>query len=381
MATSDHSRLATRVIAGCALTALALLGLAGHTHAESVERYTVTGADVSLYDLAGAVKLQGGASGPVVVQVTRGGADAAKLVVLTGEIGGSSTLRVRFPADHVRYRGLAHAGNSSLEVRDDGTFGDDRPGFGGRRVTISRDGGGLEAWADLAVSVPRGQNFTLHLAVGAVTVSNVDGRLRVDTAAGPVSTTGTRGSLSIDTGSGEVISMGAQGDVKIDTGSGAVEVTGARGGELSIDTGSGHVSVDDARVDHLHVDTGSGAVAVRALQSPNVDLDTGSGGIDIDLAGDIESLLADTGSGHVTLAVPRSLGATFEVSSSNGGIEIEVPHESTHVERDEARGRIGDGRGRIRLESGSGSVRIRPRTSGGTSLLMLPEPVIRSTLE
>jgi DUF4097 and DUF4098 domain-containing protein YvlB len=148
-----------------------------------------------------------------------------------------------------------------------------------------------------------------------------------------------------------------------------------------VDTGSGHVTVDDARVDRLHLDTGSGGIGVRALQSPVVDIDTGSGGIDVDLAGDVESLTADTGSGHLTLAVPSSLGATFEASSSSGRVEIEVPHESTHLERDEARGRIGDGRGRIRLESGSGSVRIRPRAQGGSSLLMLPDPVLRSTLE
>jgi DUF4097 and DUF4098 domain-containing protein YvlB len=270
---------------------------------------------------------------------------------------------------------------STLRVREDGTFGDDHEGLGGHRVTISGHGGDFEAWADLEVTVPRGQRLVLHLGVGAVAVTNVDGDLKLETASGDVSTTGTRGKLKVDTGSGAVVVHDAQGQVALDTGSGGVEVHRVKGADLSVDTGSGHVTVDDAHVDHLHVDTGSGSVGVRGLDAPRIELDTGSGGIDVDLAGDIESLTADTGSGHVLLMVPRTLGATFDLSSSSGEVEVAVPHESTHLERDEARGRIGDGRGRIRLESGSGSVRIRPRATGGSSLLMLPDPVLRMTLE
>ncbi len=379
MAPSLHPRLAGRVIAGSLAAAIALATLAAH--ARAAERYTLSGGDVAIYDLAGAVKLEAGGGDAVSVTVERGGADAAKLDVQTGPLGGRSTLRVRTPSDHVRYRASGQTGNTSLHVRDDGTFGDDHGMSDGRRVTISSSGSGLEAWADLTISVPKGQRITVHLAVGALTASNVDGELKLDAAAAAVSTTGTRGPLSVDTGSGEVTVLQAQGDLKVDTGSGAVNVSGVKGGTMSLDTGSGHVSVDDCKVDKLHADTGSGGISLRALQAPDIDLDTGSGGIDIDLVTDIESLLADTGSGHITLAVPRNLGATFEVSSSSGGVDIDVPHETTHMDRDEARGRIGDGRGRIRLESGSGSVRIRPRTSGGSSLLIVPQHVMGSTLE
>jgi len=380
MATTHASRLATRTLAGLAIASFALLATFGRPAAEANEHYTLSGADVALYDLAGAARLEPGNGPSVTVQVNRGGADAGRLDIRIAPLGGQQTLCVRFPSDHITYPAIGGS-RSTLRVRDDGTFGDDRDGAAERRVTISGHGGDLEAWADLAVSVPKGQRLVLHLGVGAVTVTNVDGDLRLDTASGEVSTSGTRGKLRVDTGSGAVVLHDAQGQIALDTGSGGVEVNRVRGSDLSVDTGSGHVTVDDAKVDHLHVDTGSGSVGVRGLDAPRVELDTGSGGIDVDLAGDVESLTADTGSGHVTLMVPRTLGATFELSSSSGEIEVAVPHESTHLERDEARGRIGDGRGRIRLESGSGSVRIRPRAAGGSSLLMVPDPVLRSTLE
>ncbi|MFI5372574.1 MAG: DUF4097 family beta strand repeat-containing protein, partial [Candidatus Eisenbacteria bacterium] len=314
MRTSHVPRLATRTSAGMAFAVLALLAVVGRPRAESGEPYTNNGADVGIYDLAGAGRVDPGGNG-VTVQITRGGADASRLDVQTGAIGAQQTLRVRFPADRVSYRALEHGTHNSLRVRDDGTFGDDRDGSEGRRVTIERDGDGLEAWADLAVSVPRGQRLTLHLGAGTVTVTNIDGDLHVDAASGPVTATGTHGRLSVDTGSGAIAIRDAQGEIALDTGSGSVEATGVRGSGLSVDTGSGHVTVDDARVDRLHLDTGSGGIGVRALQSRVVDIDTGSGGIDVDLAGDVESLTADTGSGHLTLAVPPNLGATFEASS------------------------------------------------------------------
>jgi lia operon protein LiaG len=379
MATIDTSRFAVRALAGVAIVLLALIGTFGGPAADSNEHYSLSGSDIALYDLAGVARLEPGSGSSVQVQVNRGGADAARLDVRISPIGGRQTLCVRFPSDHVTYPAIGGS-RSTVRVRDDGTFGDGGD-EGDHRVTISGHGGDFEAWADLAVSVPRGQRLVLHMGVGDIAVSNVDGDLKLESSSGVISTTGTRGKLRADTGSGMVVVHDAQGEVSLDTGSGGVEVSRVKGTELSVDTGSGHVTVDEAKVDHLHVDTGSGSVGVRGLDAPRVELDTGSGGIDVDLGGDVESLTADTGSGHVTLMVPRSLGATFELSSSSGQIEVGVPHESTHLERGEARGRIGDGRGRIRLESGSGSVRIRPRATGGSSLLMVPDPVLRSTLE
>ena len=93
-----------------------------------------------------------------------------------------------------------------------------------------------------------------------------------------------------------------------------------------------------------------------------------SGSVEVDLTGDVESLVIDTGSGRVTLRVPRSLGATFEIETSSGGIDIDVPYEAIRVGRHEVRGRFGDGSGSIRIDSGSGGVRILSRQSSGASL-------------
>jgi DUF4097 and DUF4098 domain-containing protein YvlB len=73
---------------------------------------------------------------------------------------------------------------------------------------------------------------------------------------------------------------------------------------------------------------------------------------------DVDDLSIDTGSGDVTLYVPRSLGAEISAETGSGGIRSSVPLDILRKERDSLRARLGDGRGRVYLETGSGSIHL-----------------------
>jgi hypothetical protein len=335
------------------------------------ERYTLSGDDVALYNLAGQVSIHATSGNQVVVDVDRGGRDASRLDVATGPIGSRQTMRIRYPGDRVSYPSFK-GGNwrTEVRVREDGTFGDDgkrATSWSGERVEVTNRSGGFEAHADLDVGVPDGARVAMYLGVGSVEITNVDGTIKVHTQTGGVNAKSVRGALSIDTGSGGVTAGEVSGDLNIDTGSGSVRVEDVKGGLLRVDTGSGGVDVSGARVDDLRVDTGSGHVELSEIHAGDIAVDTGSGGVTVDMMSDVSSVVVDTGSGGVTLYLPRNLGADFQVETGGGGIRIDVPHQSRHVEKNEARGRIGDGRGRIRVDTGSGSVQIRPRATGGSS--------------
>jgi DUF4097 and DUF4098 domain-containing protein YvlB len=94
------------------------------------------------------------------------------------------------------------------------------------------------------------------------------------------------------------------------------------------------------------------------VKAPRIDLDAGSGGIDLDVLSALEDLRIDSGSGPVTLRLPASLSADVDIETSSGGIDSDFPIQTTNFRRHRLSGRIGDGRGRIRVESGSGSVRL-----------------------
>jgi hypothetical protein len=136
-----------------------------------------------------------------------------------------------------------------------------------------------------------------------------------------------------------------------------VDVNGVAG-SLSIDTGSGRVIADGIEARTLGVDTGSGSVRLERIRSSDVVVDTGSGSVDVELLTDVESLEVDTGSGSVTVRALSDLSASLEIDTGSGGIDVEFPVEARSVRRDSMRGRIGDGRGEIVIDTGSGSIKL-----------------------
>src|SRR5207237_602082 len=127
------------------------------------ERHSLEGDDVAIYNLAGEVSVEAG-QGSIAVLLTRGGGAAGQLRVEQGEIDGRETLRVVYPSNKIVYPPLGSGSSIRLPVRDDGTFGDEHgrhEGSRGRQVTISDRGDGLEAHADLRISVPRGSQVAV----------------------------------------------------------------------------------------------------------------------------------------------------------------------------------------------------------------------------
>ena len=342
--------------------AAALVSLGQLASAQTPERRTLSGNDVAIYNIAGVMRVEGGTGADVTVEVTRGGRDGSRLQLAAGSLRGRETFRVIYPDDRrIVYR-QGDSGRwrsrTTIHVDDDGTFNDDRSD-NGRRVEISTEGDGLDAYADLRIVVPKGKRVSVYLGVGEAKVENVDGDPYIDVSAASVTATRTRGRLSLDTGSGEVRVTGAEGDVELDTGSGNVEVSNVRGPRLSMDTGSGRVRATDVVVDEIELDTGSGAVRLAQVQSKRITLDSGSGTVELDLRADVESVRIDTGSGGVTLGIPESLGARIRIDTGSGGIDTDIPVQVRKAERNYLDGTIGDGKGEIIIETGSGGVRLR----------------------
>lgn len=325
------------------------------------EEHRLRGNDVAVYNLAGSAEIVAGSGSEVVVQVMRGGGDAARLDAEVVQVEGHDALVIHYPDDRIVYPEMGRGSRSQLRVRTDGTFYGDRGSGGAQEVRISGSGSGLEAWADLRISVPRGGEFALYLAVGETTLDGVDGAILVDTGSGAVVAHSGRGELSVDTGSGEVTVEGFDGEVELDTGSGSVHLREVRGGEVRVDTGSGEVVAHQVAASSVEVDTGSGGVDMRGISAPNVIVDTGSGNVQIELMEDVDRLEIDTGSGGVDIWVPASVGARVELETGSGGIDLDLPFEAREVKRDYVQGVLGDGRGSIVVDTGSGRIRLMAR--------------------
>lgn len=337
----------------------ALIGLAVALPAGAQEVHRISGAQVAIFNLAGRTSVVRGAGSDVVVRITRGGSDAARLEVETGAVGGTQTLRVRYPGDVVIYPELGRSSRTNIRVRDDGTFrGDSR---GGEQVEVRGSGRGIEAWADLVVEVPAGKDVAVHVAAGVMEARGVQADLNLHTGSGAVDASDITGDLGIETGSGSATVAGIRGSLDVDTGSGSVSVRDVDGDDVSIDTGSGGVTGGGVRARSISVDTGSGSIKLDGVSAPDVAMDTGSGSVEVVLLRDVDTLDVDTGSGPVTISAPQDLGGIVDLSTGSGGIDMDFAVQVRSVRRDRVRGTLGDGNGTITIETGSGAIRLLKR--------------------
>jgi hypothetical protein len=373
-------------------SAVALLVMAAPVFAQ--ERFPLTGDQIAIYNLAGEIRVEAGSGGDVVVEVTRHGNDSGRLDIERRNDDGWQMLVIRYPDNRIVYRPLGRFSRSEFGVRHDGIFGmhnlnpdlgEDRikkdPGNygGGPRIRVSGSGRGLDAYADLRVLVPAGKNVAIHLGVGKIIVNNVSGALQLDARSASIEATGITGLGRFDTGSGSITLRNGAGDFGLHTGSGAVRVENITRGALIVDTGSGSVEASDLEVTALQIGTGSGGVTVVGANAPaarihtgsggiraqrfaatDFDLDSGSGGVRVELATDVRIGRINTGSGSITIAAVRDLGAEVHVETGSGGIDVDAPGMVVlESRRSFLRGRIGDGHGTLHVNTGSGGISFR----------------------
>src|SRR5256885_192536 len=105
---------------GITRTAVLSLVLALPVLAQTEQR-SVKGAHVAIYNLVGKLRAIPGSGDAVVVDITRAGADAAKLRIETGAIRDRETLRIVYPSDRIVYPDM-RGSRTNMYVRDDGTF-------------------------------------------------------------------------------------------------------------------------------------------------------------------------------------------------------------------------------------------------------------------
>ena len=321
--------------------------------------FSLTDAKVHVYDLAGHVEVVAGSGSAVQVDATFGGRDASRLGIANVAHDGQA-LVVKFPSDHIRWVEHGDRSSTTVDVNGDGTFRDRdwTAGLGGHRVRIDGRPGGLDAWADLRIAVPRGQQIDVRVGVGHVTVTNVDGALSVGCSASDVSVNGAHGRLRVATGSGDIEARDVDGEQAFETGSGSLHASRLTGGAVKVGTGSGDVTVESVQATNLRAQTGSGELSMSGVSAPEVVLGTGSGDVSVQLLRRIDRLKVSTGSGGVRITAPPDLGAAIRVTTGSGGVESDFPLSGVQRGSGSFAAVVGDGRGDIFVTTGSGDVAL-----------------------
>lgn len=216
----------------------------------------------------------------------------------------------------------------------------------GVTVVSKRDGGdqwfgwGNEVKLTATIEVPRQYNVELATSGGHIELKNLIGNASGGTSGGRLTIDSVQGDVKMRTSGGRISVRTIQGAVDVHTSGGAIEAVDIKGG-LRAHTSGGSIRVQDV----------SGAV----------DVNTSGGSIDVDLHGDNQGVVARTSGGSINLAVPSTIRASINASSSGGRVSSDLELAAAQSTKNTLRGTINGGGPEITARTSGGSVRLTRR--------------------
>lgn len=199
---------------------------------------------------------------------------------------------------------------------------------------------------DLVLRIPAGARIEVETVSATIEVEDLTGSVDLESVSGWVKTSGRPAELSIETVSGDltVAESAPRTDLTSVSGSIAVEMATGR---LDAESVSGAIKVEDGSLEDASCETVSGDISYTG-----------------DIVGrgrfDIESM-----SGSVTLLVPPSVSAEFDITTFSGNIDNDIgpkaEHTSKYTSEKELSFSAGSGGARVSIESFSGSIKIKTR--------------------
>lgn len=192
---------------------------------------------------------------------------------------------------------------------------------------------------------------------GSISIEDWHGDLDIDCTGANSRLSQCKGEVRIDSGSGNVDILSSQGNILCDTSSGSVKVQDSSG-SFSADTGSGNIQVANFR-GPVHIDTGRGSAELQSVFSHNVYVDSGSGSITAILPGAVPGRWQlSTSSGAIDLQIPENISSRFDFQGRR--LDVDDLNLNFLVQgEDRIKGRLNQGEGIIRATSSSGTISAR----------------------
>jgi hypothetical protein len=195
----------------------------------------------------------------------------------------------------------------------------------------------------LNVQVPRGTSLEVNVVSAPLSIDGLDGgAIEVNSVSGKIRINARTPSLEVDSVSGGIEQAGHARTANLQTVSGDILAPGL-GDEAKLETVSGHVQARGGPWRSFTLSTVSGDVDVSGGPAAN------------------SSFSIDSMSGDVQLQLPANTSGNLHASSFSGDLRSDfgTPKEPEHGPGSSLDVRLGDGRGKINVETFSGDLRVR----------------------
>jgi len=231
------------------------------------------------------------------------------------------------------------------------------------------------------ITVPRQTNLECGSSYGAIEIDDIHGDVRGKTSSGSITAENIEGSVDLHTSYGSITCKDmSEGDIRLKSSSGTIKLTNASfgrceahtsygavvckvltGSSIKLHSDSGSIKVTTAVSDVSDLSTSYGRITGRQLTTPDLLAKSGSGDLDIVCSDSPAGMTADlvTSYGSIDFTAPPGFGGKVDLSTSYGSVKTERPITiSGKVSKKELRGTVGQGTGKLHLETGSGSISL-----------------------
>ena len=209
---------------------------------------------------------------------------------------------------------------------------------------------------DYQLEAPHDTEIDASLASGGITVDNVKGPVKVNTASGYVHVYRVERDAQVGAASGSIDVSNIGGYLRITSASGDASVSDVKG-DLKIGAASGSIRVQRPG-DRVDASTASGSIEVVGANS-DLKVHAISGAIQVSGNPSANHLWElKTVSGSVQLRVPKNASFLLSAESTSGDIRTSIPVILEEQDKHSLRAHIGDSAGRVEVHTVSGSVNV-----------------------
>ena len=210
---------------------------------------------------------------------------------------------------------------------------------------------------DYNIETPRDTELDANVASGGITVDNVRGPVKINSASGYVHVYRVERDVQMSVASGSVDCSKIGGFLRVTSASGDISLVDVRG-EVKASAASGSIRVSQPG-DRVEVSTASGAIDITGAHN-DVKVHAISGSINVSGDPSANRLWeVKTVSGSVDMRVPPSASFLFTAEATSGDIRTNIPVILEEQGKHSLRAHVGSSSGRIEVHTVSGGVNVR----------------------
>jgi hypothetical protein len=226
--------------------------------------------------------------------------------------------------------------------------------------------------ARYSIHVPSNFDAELKTDGGAITTTNLTGKVKARTSGGDLKFSLLHGPIKANTDGGEIDVSGCEGKIEIETSGGRIETNGGSG-SLKGNTAGGTIKVENFNGD-VNVESAGGQLALANVHG-KLDAETAGGFISAKLSSPVVGdVRLETAAGAIEVIVPNDAALTIDAETGIGSVRSDLPIASrTRGDSDGIKGTINGGGKSVRLRSGAGSISIKSR--GDSAQISTPQGV------